>query len=68
MTPNETTYSASPRQIEDMKTAYAALQRMEDINSKFRAAGEPDAEREAKAIELRERLTRFATAFEIPLE
>jgi hypothetical protein len=61
-------YYASPQEIETFQAARQNLEAAEDIARRFREAGEPNAEQEARILAMREKLERYAKAFDLPLE
>ena len=63
-----TSFTPTKQMIEDMQRAYDGIKFVEDMNRRFRAAGEPRLESEAKSAELRTRIERRAASFDVPLE
>ena len=63
----ETVYKISERVKEDYKRAFAGIKLSEDILRRQRLAGEPNVEREVALDAMKERVTRYAKAFDIDL-
>ena len=63
----KTVYKISERAKEDYKRAFAGIKLSEDILRRQRLAGEPNVEREAQLDAMKERVLRYAAAFDIDL-
>jgi len=63
----ETTYTLTDRQKEDFRVAYAGVLLTDDMLLKLRTAGEALPAEEAKNDALRDRMRRYAAAYEIDL-
>jgi len=60
-------YKLPEEQVNDIREAIDRIETAEDILKRLRLAGEPNAEAEMRISQLKEKIHRFAKAFEVKL-